>query len=206
MRKNKKLEHIAMILDGNGRWATAKNKPRIHGHEQGFKQFKPIILTAIEQDIKYLTLYCFSTENWNRPKHEVKFLMNIPVVFVKNNEFEFLMTNGIKIKHLGRKSQMPNQTRKALAYLEKLTEKNDKILVNIAFDYGSFEEIISAIKKMHEDNVIDDNLNEELLLSYLYTKNQPLIDLVIRSGGEKRLSNFLLLQAGYAEMYFTEIL
>ncbi|QEH62067.1 undecaprenyl pyrophosphate synthase [Spiroplasma chinense] len=204
----KPLDHVAIILDGNGRWAQERNKPRTYGHRHGLDKIFDTILFAKKQNIKYITLFCFSTENWNRPEKEVKWLMDFPVeAFNKKQEKKYI-ENGICVNWVGRRTKVPNETKKTLEEIEKNTKDLNEIFVNFAFDYGSYEELENTFKivfnKYEDKNLNIDNFSFQEILDNLYTKNSPNIDLLIRTGGEQRLSNFMLLQSAYAEFYFTK--
>ncbi|WP_198146087.1 polyprenyl diphosphate synthase [Spiroplasma helicoides] len=204
----KPLNHVAIILDGNGRWAKQKSKPRTFGHKKGFEKIFDTVIFAKEQGIKYITLFCFSTENWNRPKLEVGFLMDYcATIFNEKNKKKY-KDNNIKFIWIGRRSTVPEKVKDALENLEKFTFDNDGIQLNIAFDYGSYEELEKVFQKLFKDleeNKLKVNdINFDLIYKNLYTKTVPPVDLLIRTGGEQRLSNFLLLQSAYAELYFTK--
>lgn len=192
-------EHVAIILDGNGRWAQSKGKIRIEGHKEGYNKIEPISLYAQKVGIKVLSLYCFSTENWNRPDTEVRFLMNVPVELSKN--IKRYVENNIIVKVLGRKDKIPKKTLNALRKIEDSTKNNTGMILNICFDYGSLYDICEAIKKI---KLSDEPIDENTIFENLSTANVPKVDLLIRPGGEKRMSNFLLLESAYAELYFLD--
>ncbi|AGM25934.1 undecaprenyl pyrophosphate synthase [Spiroplasma syrphidicola EA-1] len=195
-------EHVAIILDGNGRWATAQGLARTDGHEQGAKQIKTIALAASKMGIKYLTIYCFSTENWNRSVGEVNYLMNMPQRLLQNKQINDFNNEQIRINHIGRTTKMPPKTLEILQDSLAKTKDNKGMVLTFAFDYGAVEEMVSAI-----NNIIAEKIpvvDETILANHLYTKDLPLVDLLIRPGGEKRLSNFLLFQSRYAELYFSD--
>ena len=192
-------KHIALILDGNGRWAKERGKIRIEGHTVGYKNIEPVALYAQELGVKYLSIYCFSTENWNRPKAEVDFLMRVPIELAKN--VERYIKNNIKIHVSGRKDRMPKNTLKAFDTIVNRTKECTGMILNVCFDYGALNDIASAINKIKEENVLVD---DKTIFNYLSTKDFPPVDLLIRPGGEKRLSNFLLLECAYAELYFVD--
>ncbi len=203
----KELNHVAIILDGNGRWAKLQNKNRTYGHKVGMEKIFSTIMIAKKHNIKFLSLFCFSTENWNRPNIEVKYLMKFPgEIFSKEKQQKFI-DEGIKIVWVGRRTKVPNATRKYLENIEKKTANLNEIVVNIAIDYGTSEELENSLKalcqEIKKNNVNVDNLQYNDISKYFYTKDSPNIDFLIRTGGEKRLSNFMLLQAAYAELYFT---
>ena len=191
-------KHVAIIMDGNGRWGLKKNKTRNFGHAQGIKVVEKIITEAIFQKIKYLTLYTFSTENWKRPKKEIRFLIFLLESYIKK-ELKNLIKKNIKLKIIGNLNKFPKTLKSKLRKAEKLTNKNNKIQLNIALNYGSKEEIVKSIKKL---NNLSKAINEKNISKYLYTKGIPDPEILIRTGNRKRLSNFLLWQLSYTEIYF----
>ena len=193
--------HIAIILDGNGRWAKERGKTRSYGHEVGFNNVKSIAFYASDLGVKALSLYCFSTENWNRPTDEVNFLMSIPSKFY--NDGKAYKDKNIKVIVSGRKDRVPKNTLKALNNLMDDTKDSTGMVLNICFDYGALNDIYNAFNNLLLNN--EQLKDEKDIYNYLSTKGLPLIDLLIRTGGEKRLSNFLLLEASYAELYFTDM-
>ena len=195
--------HIAIIMDGNGRWAKAKNLPRISGHKEGVKSVETAIKTCRKLGIKVLTLYAFSAENWTRPKTEINFLMRLFAKVLKEKH-KLLSENGVKLLVSGSKDKV---SKKLLVQIETSTNKlskNKDMVLNLAFNYGSRQEIINAVNHILKTG--ETSVTEEMFKSYLYTKDLPDPDLIIRTSGEKRLSNFLLWQAAYSEFYFTEVL
>lgn len=201
------LKHIAIIMDGNRRWAHLKKFPSIAGHNEGVKALKRTVQAAVDFGIKYLTVYAFSTENWGRKKEEVDFLMFLLKETIKNETKEF-NEKGVKIKIIGDLTPLSEDLKKVLSNAEELTSKNEVLNLQIAINYGARSEITNAIKNIAYDvkstNLNPENINEELISSYLYTVNVPDPDLLIRTGGEKRLSNYLLWQLAYTELYITE--
>ena len=191
-------EHVAIIMDGNGRWGIKKKKSRNYGHTKGIDVVKNIIDEAILKKIKYLTLFTFSTENWKRPKTEIKFLINILEHYVKK-ELDNLIKKNIKLKVIGNLEKFPKSLIQKLRKAEKLTRLNDKIQIIIALNYGSKEEIIHTVKKLNNLSI---KINEKNISENLYTKNVPDPEILIRTGNRKRLSNFLLWQISYTEIYF----
>ena len=190
--------HVAIIMDGNGRWGMNKKNSRNYGHRVGVKVVNDIIGEAIHQKIKYLTLYTFSTDNWKRPKKEISFLLKLLESYI-NKELRNLMKNKIKVKIIGNIKKFPNSLKLKLMQLEKLTKHNDKIQINIALNYGSKEEIVSTIKKLSKKSLA---VNKKNISNNLYTASIPDPEILIRTGNRKRLSNFLLWQLSYTEIYF----
>ncbi len=192
--------HVAIIMDGNGRWAKQRGLPRQAGHRAGVENLRRIIDSCVEFGIKILTIYAFSTENWGRPESEVRGLMRI-FRRVLDQELNELHAQGVCLHHLGDLSGIdPSLQEKVLRALE-LTKDNDRLILNVAFNYGGRAEIIRAVQQMLADGVMPNELNEELFSSYLFTSGLPDPDLVIRTSGELRVSNFLIWQAAYAEFY-----
>ena len=192
-----KLNHVAFIMDGNGRWGQKKNKGRNFGHLNGVSTVKKIVEASIKFKIPVITFYVFSTENWKRPKSEINFLFNLIINYF-NKELKNVISNGIKINIIGKINKLPLKIRSTLKDSIKLTKKNKKIIVNLAINYGSKDEIVIAtrkIKKKVSVKSIDNNL---------FTKNLPNPDILIRTGGHKRLSNFMLWQLAYSEIYFLD--
>lgn len=201
-------KHIAMMMDGNGRWGQERGLTRSEGHYAGTKAMERVIDACIELDIRILTLYAFSSENWSRPKDEVNYLMYLPIKFFNQKLPEFMRRN-IKIMISGDLSTVPKGTRNAVMRAVEKTKDNSGIIVNFAFNYGGRDDILQAIRKVVrevQDKKIDINqVNEELFQHFLYTKELPDPELLIRTGGEKRISNFLLWQSSAAELYFTDV-
>lgn len=202
-------EHVAIIMDGNGRWAKKKGLPRIMGHRAGVESLRAIIKTSSNLGIRYITLYAFSTENWKRPPQEVNGLMDLLVEYLQK-ELNELHRNNVKIRVIGEIEALPEYTQKEVIHAEEATRNNSGLTVNIALNYGSRAEIIRGIKdiarrvKGHQIEI--DDIDEKMFSSTLYTANIPDPDLVIRTSGEYRVSNFLLYQIAYAEFWFTDIL
>lgn len=194
-------KHIAIIMDGNGRWATKRNKPRVFGHNEGMKRVVDVVENSLNIGIKYLSLYAFSTENWKRPQKEIDFLMQILIKYI-DEQLNKLVTQGVKINILGDISVLPKKVIQKIEYALDSTKDNDKLILNIAINYGSRQEILKAVNTAIEKGKI---LTDDEFSNLLYTRNQPDVDLLIRPGGEKRLSNFLLYQMSYAELYFSDI-
>ncbi len=190
-----KLNHVAFIMDGNGRWGKKRNKGRNFGHLNGVKTVKKIVESSIDLKIPVVTFYVFSTENWKRPKSEINFLFNLITNYFKK-ELDKVLSNNIKINIIGKLSKLPLKIRTTLRKVIKLTSKNKKIIVNLAINYGSKDEIIYAANKSKK------NISLKSVESNIYTSNLPDPDILIRTGGHKRLSNFMLWQLAYSEIYF----
>lgn len=197
--------HVAIILDGNGRWAQQKNMPRTFGHKNGAENVVDIAIHAKKRGVKYLSLYAFSTENWKRPKKEVDYLMKLLIKFV-NEKIDQLMEEDCKLNFLGDLSAIPDQTRKAVELALDKTTNNKSLFINIALNYGGRDEIVHAVKNIINDGLKAENIDEEMISNYLYTKDIPDPDLLIRPGGELRISNFLIYQIAYSELYFSDTL
>lgn len=209
IKKNSIPKHVAVIMDGSGRWATKRKLPRIFGHKSAVDPLKNLVILCKDIGIRYLTVYAFSSENWSRPKDEVSDLMNLVVQILKD-ELESLIKNGIRINLLGKREIIPYETLDAFTNAEEKTKNNTNLIFNIAFSYGSRQEILSAVTKLcqaYKNNEIDlEKIDEDIFSNYLYTKECPDPDLLIRTSGEYRISNFLLWQIAYTELYFTKIL
>ncbi|MDF2616029.1 MAG: uppS [Sedimentibacter sp.] len=201
--------HIAVILDGNRRWAKKNNLPTKMGHKEGALRVTDLVRNCADIGIKYLSVYAFSTENWRREKKEVDYLMNLLVEFVVK-ELDYLNKNDVKITMMGNMDDLPEKTRQEVRRSVELTKNNHTLHLNIALSYGSRFEIINAVKnivKDYENNEIDiDEINEENFKKYLFTHDMPDPDLLIRTSGEMRVSNFLLYQLAYTEFYFTDVM
>lgn len=197
--------HVAIIMDGNGRWATQRGLPRLAGHEAGTENIRRITFKAGELGIEYLTLWAFSTENWRRPQQEVEGILGILAAAIAE-ETEELHRNGAQLRHIGSLDGLSPELQESINRAIELTRDNNKIVLTIAFNYGGRAELIQAIRRIIEDDVSAGELSEALIDQYLYTNNLPEPDLIIRTSGEMRTSNFLLWQAAYAEYYFTPIL
>lgn len=198
--------HVACIMDGNGRWAKAKHRTRMFGHKMGSLAIKNVVKAAIECGVKYLTFFAFSTENWNRPDNEVNFLMWLFERALKKYSNK-LLSNNIRFVHLGDKSSLPVSLSSQLDFVENLTKNCSKFTVVLAINYGARDEMLRAAKffagKCLEDGSVPENLNWNMFSSFFYTKDIPDPELIIRTSGEQRLSNFLLAQSAYSELYFT---
>lgn len=193
--------HIGIIMDGNGRWAQSRGLPRLAGHQAGVDNIRRILESCVEQGIKVLTIYAFSTENWHRPPDEVRGLMRLLGLTIQRQLNE-LDKNGVKILHSGRMDGISQQLQKRIRHALEVTRNNDRIILNVAFNYGGRAEVLDAVRRIIADGVDAQDLTEELFSQYLY-HDLPDPDLVIRTGGEWRLSNFLIWQAAYAEYYTT---
>jgi undecaprenyl diphosphate synthase len=200
-------EHIAIIMDGNGRWAKAQGKHRIFGHKNGVKAVREVSEGCAEIGIKYLTLYAFSTENWNRPKTEVSALMELLFLTV-GREIKTLQKNNIRLNVIGNFHSLPESNRKALMEVMEATKQNTRMVLTLALSYGSREELTEATRQiamdLKEGKITTDEITQQSISNYLYTKDMPDPELMIRTSGEHRISNFLLWQLAYAELYFTE--
>ncbi len=192
--------HVAVIMDGNGRWGLKKKKSRNYGHLQGIKNVQKIIQASIKKELKYLTLYTFSTENWKRPLEEINFLFKILENYI-DKELNKLIKKNIKIKIIGNLNKIPLHLIKKLKKVEKITKKNTKLQINVAFNYGSRHEILHAVNKINKKKI---KINEKSINNNLYTKGIPDPDILIRTGNRNRLSNFLLWQIQYSEIFFEQ--
>ena len=197
--------HVAIIMDGNGRWAKARHRPRVFGHQEGVKTVRRIVEDAADIGVKYLTLYSFSTENWTRPKAEVSALFALLKQYVES-DLDSLNRNNVRVRILGNRTGLNGDILKIIDRVEDTTKDNTEFFLNIAFNYGGRDEILRAIKRAHLAGESIAELSEEKLGAYLDTHDMPEPDLVIRTSGEKRISNFLLWQAAYAEFVFSNVL
>jgi undecaprenyl diphosphate synthase len=196
--------HIAIIMDGNGRWAKKRGMPRIEGHRRGAASLKEAVRTCMELGVQYLTVYAFSTENWKRPKEEVSFLMKLLTSTIAKEMGE-LAKNNVKLRFLGRISMLPEDLRKKIHAAEKRTQDNTALNLNIMLSYGGRAEIVDAVKTIVNKNGKGDTINEELISQHLYTSGMPDPDLLIRTAGEMRISNFMLWQLAYSEIWVTDV-
>lgn len=201
--------HVAIIMDGNGRWAKKRGLIRSFGHRAGMEAVKRIVKASSKIGIKYLTLYAFSTENWRRPVNEINVLMNLLVEYL-SKEITELNQNNVKINFIGDLTNIPNKCIKQIREAEELTKNNEGLVLNIALNYGGRNEIVNAVKKICKDainnNIEITDIDENMVSRYLFTAGQPDPDLLIRPSGELRLSNFLLWQSAYSELWFSDIL
>jgi undecaprenyl diphosphate synthase len=195
-------EHVAIIMDGNGRWARARGLPRLAGHRAGTENLRRVIRACVEFGIKYLTIYAFSTENWGRPQEEVRGLMSI-IEEVIDRELDELHREGTQLRHIGRLEGIDPRLREKVLQAIELTKDNHRLVLNVAFNYGGRDEIIHAVREIVADGVLPEDVDESLIKRYLYTADCPDPDLIIRTSGELRVSNFLIWQGAYAEWYVT---
>lgn len=209
INKDNLPKHVAIIMDGNGRWAKQRGYLRALGHENGTKSVRTVVETAAKLGIKNLTLYAFSSENWNRPKLEIKVLMNILINSLQE-ELETLNSNNIRLNSIGNLTLLPKSAQKKLQEVVETTKNNSKMVLTLALSYGSRDELINMVKNISykvKSNIISiDSINESIINQHLYTHDLPEVDLLIRTSGEHRISNFLLWQIAYSELYFTDIL
>ncbi len=195
--------HIGFIMDGNGRWAKRRGLPRSAGHKAGAESLKKIITEANKLGVKYATVYAFSTENWKRPKEEVDYLMSLLMDYLINAE-KTLAGENVVIKAIGSRSRLSEEMQQQIIKTEKFTENNTGIVMNIALNYGGRDELVHAVREICAENKRPEDIDEKEIERHLYTANQPDVDLLIRTSGEQRLSNFMLWQVSYAEMWFTD--
>jgi len=198
-------QHIAIIMDGNGRWAKKRGLPRLAGHEAGSRNIHPVVKAFADYGVRYLTLYAFSTENWNRPRMEVIGLLRLLAKEIDQKTQAFHQEN-IRLVHLGRLDRMSQKLREKVKAAVELTKNNTGLTLCLAFDYGGRDEIVQAARRIVSAGIPGDNIDESAFARCLYNPDIPDPDLVIRTGGESRLSNFLLWQAAYSELYFTSVL
>jgi undecaprenyl diphosphate synthase len=194
--------HVAIIMDGNGRWARQRGLPRLEGHRAGTRNIRRIVEAALDHGIEYLTIYAFSTENWARPKAEVRGLMTI-LGQVIHREVAMLHKNGVRMLHIGIMDGVPPKLQKAIRDSVELTKDDDRMILNVAFNYGGRAEILAAVRRAIEEGLSPDEVTEERFESFLYTAGQPDPDLIIRTAGEMRLSNYLIWQTAYSEYWST---
>ncbi len=199
---NKVPTHIAIIMDGNGRWAAARGLPRLAGHRAGTENLRPVIRACVEFGIQYLTIYAFSTENWGRPQEEVEGLMQL-IEDVIDRELNELHKEGVRLRHIGRLEHLNPSLRDKVLHAVELTKNNTRLNLTIAFNYGGRDEIVCAICAMLRDGVKPEDVTEPLISQYLFTAGTPDPDLIVRTSGEMRISNFLIWQSAYSEYYVT---
>ena len=202
--QGKSPRHIAIVMDGNGRWAKARHLPRMAGHRAGTENIRRVIYACMEFNVKYLTIYAFSTENWKRPKDEVDGLLQL-LGEMLDREVEQLHKDGVCIHHIGRLEHLSDVLQKKIADAVELTKNNTKLFLNIAWNYGGRDEIVYACQNLLRDGIAPEAVTEELFSQYLYTKGTPDPDLMIRTSGEFRTSNFLIWQSAYAEWYISDV-
>ena len=195
--------HVAIIMDGNGRWATERGLPRAAGHRAGAENIRRLIERFAEHDVRYVTLFAFSTENWNRPQSEVRVLFRLVDRFLRR-ELENLDKNNVRLRHFGHLDRLPEWLQERVQGAVALTRENDRLMLNICFSYGGRDEIVTAMRDMAQAGLAPDEITEETVAAHLFTGGLPDPDLVIRTAGEQRISNFLLWQSAYAELYFTD--
>ena len=194
--------HVAIIMDGNGRWAKKRGLPRLEGHRVGVDCIQKVVETLSAKGVKYITLYAFSTENWNRPQEEVEGILDILHEALRV-QTKTLHDNNVRIVHIGKVDRLSPELQEEVAHAQKLTRKNTGITLNVAFNYGGRDEILEAVRNIIRDRVPEEDVNENLFRKYLFTSDSPDPDLIIRTGGELRISNFLLWQSAYSEYYHT---
>jgi len=201
--KDTDLKHIAIIMDGNRRWAKERYLPSMMGHKKGVDALKKTVKACDDFGVKYLTLYAFSTENWNRKPEEVSFLMELLATTLKN-ELKELNENNVKINYIGNLKELNSNLQEILKHSKEVTKNNDGVVMSVAINYGSRDEIVQAVKEIIKEGISEKEINEELISNHLYTNNIPDPDLLIRTSGEKRISNYLLWQIAYSEIYITD--
>ncbi len=194
--------HVAIIMDGNGRWARARGLPRLAGHRAGTENIRPILEASVEYGIETLTIWAFSTENWRRPETEVKGLLRILERMIRR-ELQELHKQGVRLHHIGRLDRLPKRLQTQVLGATEKTKDNERITLNVAFDYGGRAEIVQAVQEIIRRGIPAEEVNEDLLSQYMYTAGQPDPDLIIRTGGELRTSGFMLWQSAYTEYYIT---
>ena len=206
---NKLPKHVAIIMDGNGRWANMQGKNRVSGHQQGAKSVREVVEEAVKMEIEFLTLYAFSTDNWSRPVEEVSLLMKLLVNSLKK-EFKRLSKNNIRLQSIGNKDELPNPVKEELSYVIEKTKNNTGMVLTLALNYGAKDELTAAVKaiafKVKNSIISPEKVDQSTIIEHLYTHNLPAVDLLIRTSGEERISNFLLWHIAYAELYFTKTL
>jgi undecaprenyl diphosphate synthase len=194
--------HVAIIMDGNGRWAKARGLPRLAGHRAGTENLRPILEASVDFGIEILTIWAFSTENWCRPEAEVTGLLRILERMIRR-ELRELDKQGVQLRHIGRMDRLPGRLQKQVQDAVELTKDNDRIILNVAFDYGGRAEIVHAVQEIIREGIAVDEVDEDVLSDHMYTAGQPDPDLIIRTGGDLRTSGFMLWQSAYTEYYIT---
>jgi undecaprenyl diphosphate synthase len=195
--------HVAIIMDGNGRWANQRGLPRLHGHRAGVDNVRTVLEASVEFGVQYLTIYAFSTENWSRPADEVFGLFEIMAEVIRSETAD-LHRNGVCVRHVGRSEGLPPSLAQAIREATVVTAGNQRLVLNVAFNYGGRAELVDAVRRIIQDHVPAESIDEAIIGRYLYTAEQPDPDLIVRTAGEMRLSNFLIWQSAYAEYYFTQ--
>jgi undecaprenyl diphosphate synthase len=195
-------QHVAIIMDGNGRWAKARGLPRLAGHRAGTENLRPILEASVDFGIEILTIWAFSTENWCRPEAEVTGLLRILERMIRR-ELRELHKQGVQLRHIGRMDRLPERLQKQVQDAVELTKDNDRIILNVAFDYGGRAEIVHAVQEIIREGITADEVDEDVLSAHMYTAGQPDPDLIIRTGGDLRTSGFMLWQSAYTEYYIT---
>ncbi|MCY3836164.1 MAG: polyprenyl diphosphate synthase [Anaerolineaceae bacterium] len=198
-----KPRHVAIIMDGNGRWARARGLPRARGHHAGADNLRRVLRACSDRGIEFVTLFAFSTENWRRPRHEVRLIMDLLEIVI-DRELEELVAEGVQIRHIGRLDGLVPYLQDKIRLAIHRTQHNQSLIVNLAFNYGGRDEITQAVRQIIHDRIPADAIDENLIRSYLFTQEQPDPDLIIRTSGELRVSNFLIWQGAYAEFYVTD--
>jgi undecaprenyl diphosphate synthase len=197
--------HLAIVPDGNGRWAEKRGLPRLAGHQAGAENMLHMVEYLNEHPIKYVTLYGFSTENWGRPKEEVNGLFELLARFI-DKYLKYINEHEIQLRHIGRLHELPEHLKKSITHAVEETKENSRMVLNVAFNYGGRAEIIDAVRRLVADGISPDKIDETLFENYLYTAGMPPVDLLIRTGDEVRFSNFLIWQTAYSEYYLTDVL
>jgi undecaprenyl diphosphate synthase len=196
--------HVAIIMDGNGRWASTRGLPRSAGHRAGYENLRRVVGAAAKSGVSFLTLFAFSTENWDRPSEEVSGILSLAAEVIRI-ETEDLHRNGIRVKHVGRLDRLPEKLQTQIAEAVELTRENTGMTLGVAFDYGGRYDIVQAVQRIVKEGIDPDEVTEDLFSTRLFTSSVPDPDLIIRTGGEFRISNFLLWQSAYAEFYSSEV-
>src|SRR5579885_91385 len=199
------VRHVAIIMDGNGRWATRRHLPRLAGHRAGVNALRRVVECAVDEQIEMLSVYAFSTENWGRPRKEVNGLLRLLWETIRS-DVDRLHREGVRLRHLGRLQDLSPDIQEAIHYMQDLTRNNTRLSLNVCFNYGGRAELVDAVRQIIADGKRPEAITEELISSYLYTRDLPDPDMVIRTAGEMRVSNFLLWQSAYSEYYATPTL
>jgi undecaprenyl diphosphate synthase len=197
-------QHVGIIMDGNGRWARKRGMPRVAGHRAGVENLRSFLRSAVEFGIPFVTLYAFSTENWERPEDEIRGLMQL-LADALDKEVDELHKNGVQLRHIGDLAPLSDLLKARIEAAVELTKHNDRLVANIAFNYGGRQEITAAVREIVREQIPPEDITEDVVGAHLYTAGQPPVDLVIRTSGEFRISNFLLWQSAYAEYYIASV-